>query len=104
MPIHHLVLLRFKESTSAAQIDLLLAGFAELRKLIPGIIGFESGPNISTENLAKGFTHIAQITFSDLAARDAYLPAPAHQAFVARLQPCLEDVLVFDFSTADYPA
>ena len=33
---------------------------------------------------------------ADPAGRDAYLPHPAHQAFVARLSPLLADVLVID--------
>ena len=32
--------------------------------------------------------------------RDHYLPHPLHQAFVARLQPLLDDVLVIDYRTS----
>lgn len=41
------------------------------------------------------------MTFTDAAARDAYLPHPAHQAVVQRLMPMLDGgldgVVAFDF-------
>ncbi|MEB3259385.1 MAG: Dabb family protein, partial [Cyanobacteriota bacterium] len=50
----------------------------------------------------QGFTHGFCMTFRDRAARDAYLPHPAHQRVVELLLPLLEGglngVLTFDFS------
>jgi hypothetical protein len=37
------------------------------------------------------------VTLTDAAARDAYLPHPAHVAFTQQLQPILERVLVVDY-------
>lgn len=46
------------------------------------------------------------MTFSDAAARDAYLPHPAHQRVVERLVPMLEGglqgVVAFDFSDGGF--
>ncbi|MBV8657404.1 MAG: Dabb family protein [Burkholderiales bacterium] len=97
MAIQHLVLLRFTPSTPADEIAACMKDFAELPKQIGGILAFECGADVSPEGQSKGFTHAAIVTFVDAAARDAYLPHPAHLAFVGRLKPCLADVLVFDF-------
>jgi hypothetical protein len=95
--IRHLVLLRFTDDTPAAERAGIEAAFAALPPQIDGIIGFEWGTNVSPEGLAKGFTHAFTVTFADAAARDAYLPHPAHMAFVARLKRWLADVLVLDY-------
>jgi hypothetical protein len=95
--MRHLVLLRFAQETPDKEQRGIEAAFAALPTQIDGITAFEWGTDASPEGLAKGFTHAFVLTFVDAAARDAYLPHPAHLAFVARLRPCLADVLVFDF-------
>ncbi len=97
MTIRHIILLRFKEGTSASELAHCMEAFAKLPAQIPGITGFEHGPDVSPENLAKGYNHVAVVSFTDAAARDAYLPHPVHQAFVGVLKPLLEDLLVFDY-------
>jgi hypothetical protein len=89
-------LCRFRPEVSIDVQTQCLAAFALLSKQIDGICGFEQGPNVSPEGLAKGYTHATLLTFEDKQARDAYLPHPAHLAFVKQLQPLLADVLVFD--------
>ena len=98
MAIRHLVLLRFADDTPADTRRDIETAFAALPQQIDGITAFEWGTDVSPEGLAKGFTHAFAVSFADAAARDAYLPHPAHQAFVARLRPCLADVLVFDYT------
>ena len=98
--IRHLVLLRFKPETSAAQQTELEQAFAGLSASIPEVSALEWGVNASPEGLDKGFTHAFFITFADAAARDAYLPHPAHHAFVEKLKPWLADVLVLDYAPA----
>ena len=95
--LRHLVLLRFKPTASAADIGSIEAAFCALRTLVPGVSGLEWGTDASPEGLAKGFTHAFMLSFADAAHRDAYLPHPAHQAFVAQLKPVLDDVLVLDY-------
>ena len=97
MAVRHLVLLRFTDDTSAAERDSIATEFAALRAQIAGITAFEWGTNVSPEGLTKGFTHAFALTFTDSAARDAYLPHPAHRAFVERMKPHVADVLVFDY-------
>lgn len=95
--IRHLVLLRFTEAANDAKRAELAADFASLASQIAFIRGLEWGVNVSPEGLDKGFTHGFVVTFADAADRDAYLPHPAHQAFVERLKPWLADVLVLDY-------
>lgn len=97
--LRHLVLLKFKSDTSPATIAEITAAFHALRTAIDTVRGLESGTDVSPEGLAKGYTHAFLLTFDDAAGRDHYLPHPAHQAFVAQLQPLLEDVLVLDYAT-----
>jgi len=95
--LRHLVLLRFKPAATPAEVQGIEGHFVALRGQIGGVRALEWGTDVSPEGLAKGFTHAFLLTFDDAPARDAYLPHPAHQAFVARLQPLLDDVLVIDY-------
>ena len=95
--LRHLVLLRFKPTASAADIALIERAFCALRDLVDGVSALEWGTDTSPEGLAKGFTHAFMLSFDGAAQRDAYLPHPAHQAFVQQLKPVLDDVLVLDY-------
>lgn len=97
--LRHLVLLKFKAEAAPAEVDSTVRAFAALRESIAGVSALEWGTDVSPEGLAKGFTHAFLLSFADAAARDAYLPHPAHLAFVERLQPLLADVLVIDYDT-----
>ena len=98
MAIRHLVLLRFANETPPVERAGIETAFEALPAQIGGITAFEWGTDLSPEGLSKGFTHAFLLTFADAAARDAYLPHPAHQAFVRRLKPYLDDVLVLDYA------
>ena len=95
--LRHLVLLRFKADAGAAAVADIERQFLGLRQQIDGVRDIEWGTNVSPEGLAKGFTHAFMLSFDDAAARDAYLPHAAHQAFVTRMKPLLDDVLVIDY-------
>jgi quinol monooxygenase YgiN len=95
--LRHVVLFGFKESSSAAQIRGIEQAFANLPGQVEGIRDFEWGTDVSVEQLSQGFSHCFLVTFGSEAARDAYLPHPAHQAFVEKLKPHLEKVLVIDY-------
>lgn len=97
--LRHVVCFKFKPDAKPEQVDGIVKAFAELPKKIDGIRAYESGTNNSPENLNKGFTHVFVVTFKDEAARTAYLPHPAHKAFVDQLKPILEDAFVVDYWT-----
>jgi len=98
--VRHIVVFKYKAGASEEQIRQVTEAFAALRTKIPGIISFEHGVNNSPEKLNQGFTHVYQVTFTSAAARDAYLPHPAHKAFgelLGRLG-VLESVFVVDYA------
>lgn len=95
--LRHVVILKFKDSSTPEQVNAVERAFSALPSKIPTIIGYEWGTNISPENLAQGFTHCFLLTFKNAADRDAYLPHPAHKEFGKILGPHLDKVLVIDF-------
>jgi hypothetical protein len=97
--LRHLVLLKFKADARPVQIDAIVQAFRGLARQVDTVRSLEWGVDVSPEGLAKGFTHAFLLSFDAAAGRDVYLPHPAHQAFVAQLQPLLADVLVIDYES-----
>jgi hypothetical protein len=97
--LRHVVLFKYKESATDADIKKVEAAFAGLPAKIPQIKDFEWGTNNSPEGLDKGFTHCFFLTFDSEEDRAIYLPHPDHKAFGDVLKPHLEDVLVLDYWT-----
>jgi archaellum component FlaC len=95
--LRHIVCVRFKPETSAAQIEDIEQEFARLAQLIDGIERIVAGCNESIEKKDRGVTHIWELTFESTTARNNYLTHPAHQAFSRALAPLREEVLVFDY-------
>lgn len=100
--IRHVVLVRFREGVAAAEVADIFGALAALRQMLPGMVNFVSGSDVSPEGLAKGHTHAFTIDFIDAAARDAYLALPEHEAAGARLVKAAEGGLagltVLDFA------
>ncbi len=97
--LRHVVLFKFKEGTTKAQMKEVEDAFSALPSKIEQIKGYEWGLNNSPEGLDKGFTHAFFLTFESEEDRAIYLPHPDHKAFGAVLSPYLEDVLVIDYWT-----
>lgn len=97
--LRHVVLFKFKEGTTKAQIKEVEDAFSALPSKIEQIKGYEWGLNNSSEGLEKGFTHAFFLTFESEEDRAIYLPHPDHKAFGAVLTPYLDDVLVIDYWT-----
>jgi len=95
--VRHVVLFKFKDTAKPQEVKAIEAGFQALAGKIPQVRDLEWGTDMSPEGLAEGFSHCFLVTFDDAKARDAYLPHPAHQAFVAQLKPILDKVLVIDY-------
>jgi quinol monooxygenase YgiN len=95
----HVVALKWKDSADDATVEKICQAFAALPEKIPGIVDFVWGANNSPEPHSRGFQHCFIVAFEDAAARDAYLPHPAHQAFVELIGPSLEEALVVDIKT-----
>lgn len=97
--LRHVVLFKFKEGTTKKTLEEAENAFVALKNKIPEILSLEWGLNNSPEGLNKGFTHCFFLTFASEAAREVYLPHPHHKAFIALLDPLLNDVLVIDYWT-----
>jgi hypothetical protein len=94
--VKHIALFKFKPGCSDEDIALVWRTIEGLPGQIPGILDLSWGPDVSVEGLSDGFTHSFVLTFENIAARDAYLPHPVHQAAVAVVLPKLERVIVID--------
>ena len=99
--ITHMVLLRVRKDVRAPEIERVFQSIGALDAKIPGIRSFSWGPYSSPEGMNRGFTHGFCMTFSDAAARDAYLPHPEHEkvkkAVLAILDGGLDGVIAFDY-------
>lgn len=97
--VRHIVVFRFREDATEAQIEQLTEAFRSLQHSIPGILAFEHGRNHSPEGKDQGFDHVYTITFESAEARDVYLPHPEHQAFGRTLGELgiVEDAFVVDY-------
>jgi hypothetical protein len=95
--IKHIALFKFKAETSPEQVDQVFQEIMDLSETIPGIEDYVSGPNSSPETLNDGFTHGFVMTFTDAAARDAYLPHPEHERVKATILQHAEKFIVLDF-------
>ena len=95
--LRHVVMFKFKQDATPAQIEVVVKAFGDLPKQIDTIHSYEWGTNNSPEMLDKGFTHLFFVTFKDEAGRAKYLPHPAHLAFIEKLKPILEEPMVIDY-------
>ena len=95
--LRHVVMFKFKDSASAADVKNVEDAFAALSGKIKLIKDFEWGTNNSPENLNQGLTHCFFVTFSSEKDRNEYLVHPDHKAFVEILGPHLDKVTVLDY-------
>lgn len=100
--VRHVVVFRYKPDASPEKIQQVTDAIMALKDKIPGILAMEHGVNNSPEKLNQGFTHVFLITFTNAAARDTYLPHPAHKAFGTLLGSLgiLDAVFVVDYAPA----
>lgn len=95
--LKHIVLYKFKDSLTKAQVDEVINAFNALPSKVPGIIGYEAGTNVSKEGKSEGLTHSFVLTFKSMEDLDAYIAHPAHQAYVDIVKTRREKVVVFDY-------
>ena len=95
--LRHVVLFKFKETSSAEDVKKVEDAFRALPSKIKEVKSFEWGKNNSPEGINEGLTHCFLVTFATEKDREAYLPHPAHKAFVEVLKPHLDKVVVVDY-------
>ena len=99
--LRHVVLFKFKDSATSAQVDAIVEAFGNLPSRIPSVVEYQWGTDVSIEGKANGFTHCFLVSFANEAGRTEYLPHPAHKAFVELLLPSLDKGTVVDFWSTD---
>lgn len=95
--LRHVVMFKFKETSSKEDVQKVVDAFRSLKKSIPEVAAFEYGTDNSPEGLGNDFTHIFLVTFKSEKDREVYLPHPKHKEFVEVLKPHLDKVQVLDY-------
>jgi len=95
--LRHVVMFKFKDEATEAEVKTVTDAFADLKNHIPEIKDFEWGMNNSPEGLNEGLTHCFLVTFDSEEGREVYLPHPKHLEFVEVLKPHLDKVTVIDY-------
>ncbi|MEY8800602.1 Dabb family protein [Leisingera sp. XS_AS12] len=105
--IRHIVLIRFREDITTAEVADIFAELHRIEGKIPGLLSITSGRSESPEKIERGYMHGFIADFTDWAALEAYQVHPAHKKLGARLVENavggLDGILVFDLP-ADLPA
>jgi hypothetical protein len=97
--LRHVVIFKFKESSSKESVDSVVKAFVGLKDKISVIKKFEWGLNDSPENWHQGFTHCFVLSFANKKDRDeVYQVHPAHKAFQKILGPHMDKVFVVDYA------
>ena len=99
--VRHILLIQFNTSSTMDEIETVRDEFLIIKNKIEGIVDVEWGENNSPEGLNKNYSHCVLMTFKNNAARDAYLPHPAHEALKTIFKPTLKDIIVFDFTNVE---
>ena len=95
--LRHAVFFAFNDDSSDEEIAGVIEAFRKLPSQIDAIIDFKDGSVTPNAKMSDGFTHAFLVSFKDEKGRDAYLPDPAHKAFVEVLAPHMKDVFVVDY-------
>ena len=95
--LKHAVFFKFKDESTAEEVQTVVDAFAALPSKIGSIKQFEWGRNNSPEGKDDGFTHCFMVSFDSEEGREEYLPHVDHKAFVEVLVPHLDKVRVLDF-------
>ncbi len=95
--VKHIAFIKFKDGVTEDQINGVFDNLLDITETIEGIEDYVAGPNNSPEGKNDGYSHAFVMTFTDAAARDAYLPHPDHERFKAAALPHVDKVCVIDF-------
>ncbi len=95
--LRHVVIFKFKDSSSPSDIRRVADTFYALKNTMPQIIDMEWGINNSPENFNQGFTHCFMLSYKSEQDLASYQNHPAHKAFQEVLKPHMEKVFVVDY-------
>ena len=96
--LYHIVLFEALPDSTLDQWDRLREAILDLPTHIAGIHSVNWGPNASPEGIGQGYDHGFVMVFVDAAARDAYLPHPAHLGVIPAIRAISARTLVYDLA------
>jgi len=95
MPIHHIVLLKYKEGTSASDKEAVRKRLFELKDLISHISDLKKGTALPNP-MAQGFDDGVIMVFENEEALEKYRPHEAHRSYQAWTAQFVADKIIFD--------
>jgi hypothetical protein len=95
--LRHVVIFKFKDTSSPADVENVAKTFAALYGKVPQIAAFEWGVNMSQEHFDQGFTHCFILSFKSEKDAVDYQQHQAHKDFQAVLKPHMDKVFVVDY-------
>jgi hypothetical protein len=104
--IAHVVMFRPRPEVSEAERAALADAFREALREIPSIRRARIGRRVTHgrayESLMRAdYPYAAVLEFDDLAALEAYLEHPAHDALASRFFATFEEALMYDFDLSE---
>lgn len=94
--IIHVVLVRWSATAPPDVVERFDRAVRNVRETIPGVVEVSHGPSVSVEGLERGYDYGLYVRFVDAAARDGYLPHPAHQPLAELITTSADTFVVFD--------
>ncbi|KAF5469734.1 hypothetical protein F2P56_010300 [Juglans regia] len=94
----HVFIAKFKDGTSAAQIEQLIKDMANLVNLIHPMKSLHWGKDVSPWNKNEGYTHVFECNFESMEGIAEYVAHPAHLEYAKSLLPCVDKYIVFDYN------
>lgn len=95
--VKHIALFKFRPEVTPVEIETLFDDILDMTEEIAGLEDYVAGGNNSPEGQNQGYTHAFVMTFSDVAARDAYLAHAAHDRMKFKIVALIEGGAVVDF-------
>ncbi len=94
--VEHVVLFKWSEAATSAQISSAMDALRTLKQSVPGIVDLTCGENFTQRS--QSFTHGLVVRFNDRSGLEIYVPHPNHQKVVeAFINPIKADILALDF-------
>lgn len=81
--IRHMVMFRFKDTTTPADVARIEAAIGELPGMIPEIRSYRFGPNVTDD--PGNFDFAVSAEFDDLAGYQAYRDHEGHQKIITEV-------------------
>lgn len=105
--IRHIVLIKFRQDVSGAEISAAFDRIHSIRTTVSGILSITAGKSESPEKIERGYMHGFVADFANWDALARYQAHPDHQRAGAELvrlaEGGIDGILVFDLPVIDPP-